>query len=79
MALEGAGQRELAQLVADHVLRDEDGDVLAPVMHGQRVADHLREDGGAARPGLDDALLVARIHVVNPLEQFGVRIRPFFE
>ena len=79
MAFEGAGDRELAQLMADHVLRDKDGDVLAPVMHGQRMADHLREDRRAARPGLDNALLIARIHIINALEQLGVGIRPFFE
>jgi hypothetical protein len=79
MAFEGARQRELAQFVADHVLGHEDGDVFAPIMHRQRVADHLREDRRAARPCLDDALLVARIHVVDLLQQLGVRVRTLFE
>ena len=44
VALEGAGRRELAELVPDHVLRDEDGHVLAPVVHGDRVSEHGRDD-----------------------------------
>src|SRR3954452_17499839 len=35
---------ELTQLVPDHRLRDEHRHVLAPVVHGDRVADELRED-----------------------------------
>src|SRR5688572_10445375 len=41
VALEGAGGRELAQLVTDHVLRDVHGDELLAVVDGQGVADHL--------------------------------------
>ena len=37
---------ELAQLVADHRLGDEHRHVLAAVVHGDRVAHHLREDRG---------------------------------
>ena len=37
-------RRELAELVPDHLLGDEDGHVLAPVVDRDRVADHLRED-----------------------------------
>ena len=36
-----AGRRELAELVADHVLGDEHGDVLTPVVHRERVADEI--------------------------------------
>src|SRR5262249_41942596 len=38
VALELPGRRELAELVAHHVLRDVDGDELLPVVHGQGVA-----------------------------------------
>src|SRR6516225_860361 len=58
---EGPGWGELSQLVADHRLGDVDGHVLAAVMDGHRVADHVRDDRRAPRPGLDDPLLVARV------------------
>ena len=45
---EGAGRRELAELVTDHLLGHEDGHVLAAVVDGDGVADHLREDGRRA-------------------------------
>ena len=41
---------ELAELVPDHRLADEDGDVFLAVVHGDRVPDHLREDRRRARP-----------------------------
>src|ERR671913_1717075 len=56
MAAEGAGGREFAQLVADHGLGHEHGDVLASVVHGDGVTQHGRDDHRTARPGLDDVL-----------------------
>ena len=56
MASIGARGRELAELVPDHRLADEDGDVLAAVVDRDRVADHLGEDRRGARPGLDHLL-----------------------
>src|SRR5947209_2245231 len=41
VAPERAGERELAELVPDHVLGDVHRHELAAVVHGQRVADHL--------------------------------------
>src|SRR5712691_5459866 len=58
VALEDARQRELAELVSDHVLGDVYGDVLLAVMDGDRQPDEIREDGRAPRPRLDRALLV---------------------
>src|SRR4030095_16824091 len=46
VALELPGGRELAELVADHVLRDVHGDELPAVVDGQGVAHHLGEHGG---------------------------------
>src|SRR5258706_4920076 len=53
VTLEMAGGRELAQLVAHHVLGDVDGDELPAVVDGQGVADHLRGAGGGTPPRLD--------------------------
>src|SRR5437870_1394983 len=77
--LEGARDRELTQLVPHHVLRHEDRHVLAAIMHRERVPDHRREDGGAARPGLDDPLLTARVHLVDSFQQFGFRVRTLLQ
>src|SRR5436309_9641313 len=53
LAAEGPRRGELAQTVADHVLRDEDWDMAAAVVDGDRQADHLRHDRRRARPGAD--------------------------
>jgi hypothetical protein len=54
MAVEGAGRREFAELVADHVLGDEDRNMLLAVVDAEGQADELRQDRGAAAPDLDD-------------------------
>src|SRR5947209_1356382 len=68
VAAEGPGRRELAELVTHHRLGHEHRDVLAPVVHGDRVAEHRRHDHRAARPRLDDvlgALVVLRVHLLH--------------
>src|SRR2546421_11347624 len=69
MAAERARGRELAQLVPDHLLGDEDRHVLSAVVNRDRVPDHLREDGGRARPGADHPLLVAVVHRLDAAHQ----------
>src|SRR3546814_13844325 len=64
-----AGRGELTQLVADHRLGDVHRDVLAAVVHGDGVAHHLRDDRGAAAPGLDDLLLALLVEDVHLLEK----------
>src|SRR5207344_2945555 len=66
---EGPRRRELAQLVADHRLRDKDRHVLAAVVDGDRVADHLGEDRRAARPGLQHLLGAGLVHRDDALDQ----------
>src|SRR3954463_14157828 len=48
-----AGRRELAELHSDHVLVDGHGNEFPAVIDVEGEADELRQDGGAARPGLD--------------------------
>src|SRR4051794_18370834 len=65
---EGAGGRELAELVPDHGLGHEHRDVLAAVVHGDRVPEHVGDDRRAPRPGADDvlgALLVLHVHLLE--------------
>src|SRR5437764_4885345 len=76
---ERACQRELAELVADHGLGDIDRDVLAAVVDGDGVADHVGDDRRAARPRLDDPLLVLGVEVVDLLQQVLVDERALLQ
>src|SRR5581483_9163087 len=69
MAAEGPRRRELAELVPDHLLGDEHGHVLAPVVDGDRVAHHLREDRRGPRPRLDHPLVARGVHSLDPRHQ----------
>src|SRR6185369_8995632 len=60
VTLERAGQRELAELVAHHVLRHVHRNVLLAVVHGDREAHKIRRDRRAPRPGLDRTLVRRR-------------------
>src|SRR5687768_10761513 len=66
---ERARGRELAELVADHALGHEDRDVLATVVHRDRVPEHVRDDRGATRPRLDDVLGPLRVLGVDLVQQ----------
>src|SRR5262245_51582957 len=71
VALENPRRRELAELVADHVLGDEHRHVLAAVVHGDRESDHVRQDHRAPRPGLDRAAVVLvprRLHLLREVQ-----------
>src|ERR1043166_1601868 len=74
---ENAGRREFAQLVADHVLGDRYRQKFMAVMHAKGEADELRQDGGAARPGLDDVVPARRAHLVRLLKQVSINERSF--
>src|SRR5918995_3060581 len=69
---EGARGRELAELVPDHRLGHEDRDVLAAVVHGDRVSEHVGDDRRAPRPGADDVLRALVVLGVHLLEQVVV-------
>src|SRR4051812_4600343 len=79
MELERAGGGELAELVTDHRLGDVDGHVLATVVDGDGVADHVRDDRAPAGPRLDDPLLVSRVEIVDLLQQMVVDERSLFQ
>src|SRR5699024_12259797 len=49
---------ELAELLSDHRLSDEHGDMLASVMYCDGVSQELRDDHRATRPCFDDILTV---------------------
>src|SRR4030067_1703904 len=62
VALKGSRRGKFPPLMYAHVLGDEDGNEFPPVVHGDSDADHLRDDGGAAGPGLGhlSLLLIGR-------------------
>src|SRR5256885_15072715 len=69
VAAEHPRRRELAELVADHLLADEDGHVLAAVVDRDRMPDHLREDRRRPRPGADHLLAARLVHPVDATHQ----------
>ncbi len=69
MEPEGASERELAKLVPDHGFGDVDGHMLAAVVNGDGVTDHVGDDRRAARPRLDDPLLAFAVELVESAEQ----------
>src|SRR3954449_1750528 len=76
---EGARGRELAELVPDHRLGDEHRDVLAAVVHGDRVPEHVGDDRRAARPRADHVLGALVVLGVHLLEQVVVDERALLQ
>src|SRR5262245_30714951 len=76
--LEDPRRREFAELVADHVLGDEQLHELPPVVHQERVPDELRDDGAVARPGLD-RLAVPGGLALDLGQQARIDVRSFLE
>src|SRR5512133_40551 len=60
---------ELAELVTDHLLGHEDGDMLAAVVDRDRVPDHLGKDRRGAGPGADHVLRARGVHRLDAVEQ----------
>src|SRR5580693_2790243 len=77
MAVERARRRELAELVADHLLRHEHGNVLVAVVDAEGQADELRQDGRAAAPDLDDVGAARTARGVGLPQEVAVDERPF--
>ena len=69
MASKRSGGGELAQLVTNHILGNVNRNMFSTVVNREGVADKIREDGGSAAPGLEDALFAFFVHFLNPLEQ----------
>src|SRR5438105_14748842 len=76
---ERARRRELAELVPDHRLGHEYRDVLAAVMHRERVAEHGRHDHRTPGPRLDDVLGALLVLNVDLLLQVVVDERALLE
>src|SRR5215472_15584475 len=79
VAAEVTGGRELAELVPDHVLADEHGNVLAAVVDRDRVPDHLGEDRRRPGPGADHPLVARGVQPCDLVREALVDVRPFLE
>src|SRR5437763_4849007 len=79
VSLEDAGRRELAELVPDHVLDDEQPQERPAVVDEEGVADELRDDRTVARPRLDRLPGTAPLLPVDLGEQAFVDVRAFFQ
>ena len=75
--VEHPGRRELAELVADHVLGHVDRNVLLAVVHAEGQADELRQDRRATAPDLDDLVASRRAHLLRLLQKVAVDERTF--
>ena len=60
-----ARRRKFAELVAHHVLGNEDGIERLSVVHQKRVADKVRRHHRASRPGLDRFPYARCVHLVD--------------
>src|SRR5207248_5690823 len=79
VSLEDAGRREFAELVADHVLDDEQPHELPAVVDEEGMADELGDDRAVARPRLDRLPGTAPLLPVDLGEQAFVDVRAFFQ
>src|SRR5688572_16746557 len=77
--LEDTRRRELTQLVADHVLGHEHGQVLLAVVHGNGEPDHLGDDHRAARPGLDRLAIILGRSDLHLLRKVQIDERALFK
>src|SRR5713101_3403131 len=77
VSFKDARGRKLAQLVSHHVLGDVHRNEFPAVVHGQSVADKLRQNSGAARPRPHHFLLVPVVHAGHLLHQVVIDERSF--
>src|SRR4051812_21301887 len=79
MAAECPRGSEFAELVPDHRLSDKHRDVLASVVYGDRVPEHVGDDHRTAGPGLDDVLGALIVFPCDLHKEVLVNERTFFQ
>src|SRR5260370_702639 len=77
MAVEGAGRRELAQFVADHVLGHQHRNEFVAVIDAKGQADELREDRRPPRPRPDHLVAPRTARLLRLFQQIAVDERTF--
>lgn len=78
MASVVAGQRELAQLMTNHILVNQNWHMLPAIVHRDRQADHLREYRRTARPGLDWFAVFVLYGLIDLVHQMMINKWTFF-
>jgi len=53
----------------DHIFRHEDRNEFLAVVDRERMSDHIWNDGGPPRPGLNDLSILILIHPLHFLKQ----------
>ena len=69
MLLKHARGRKFTELMANHVLGNENGIKSPPVMHQKRVTNKIRRDHRTSRPGFDRFLDARAVHLVDLLQK----------
>ena len=69
MLFKHARGRKFTELMADHVLGNENGNKYLSVMHQKRVANKIRRHHRASRPGFDRFLHARVIHLVDLVQK----------
>ena len=69
MTLIGTGGSELTELVTDHVLSNENRNVLTTVMNGKGVPDKIGNDRRSAAPSFDQSLFVLCVQIIDLLDE----------
>ena len=62
MSSVGSGRNELSEFVSYHILGNVYRHMFSSIMNCNCMGNHLRENGGTARPGLDHSLASACVH-----------------
>ena len=76
--LKHARRRKFAELVTNHVFGHENRLEILSVVNQKRVADKVRRDHRAPRPGLDWFLYARAIHLVDLLQKMQLDEGSFF-
>jgi hypothetical protein len=58
--------------MTNHILGDQDGYMLAPVVHGNSQADHIGQHHGTTRPGLDRPAIILLRGLRNLFRQMRI-------
>ena len=77
--LKQARRRKFAELVANHVFRDENGSESLSVMNQKCVANKIRRYHRTPRPGFDWFLGVRAIHLVDLFQKIRLDEGSFFQ
>jgi hypothetical protein len=69
----GSRGSKLPQFVADHIFRNENGNVFSPVMDRYGMSHHLGKYGGSPGPCLNNPFISCCVHALDFCQQLGIR------